>query len=57
MNKYNYLRVIQGNYGHGWEDLSEYEKGDPQIFKDLKEYRISDNYPKRVINRRVLNTK
>lgn len=23
--KYNYLKVIQQNYGHGWEDVSEYE--------------------------------
>jgi len=24
-NKYNYLKVIQQNYGYGWEDVSEYE--------------------------------
>lgn len=24
-NKYNYLRVIQQNYGQGWEDVSHYE--------------------------------
>lgn len=24
-NKYNYLNVIQQNYGFGWEDVSEYE--------------------------------
>jgi len=24
-NKYNYLNVIQQNYGQGWEDVSEYE--------------------------------
>jgi len=24
-NKYNYLNVIQQNYGKGWEDVSEYE--------------------------------
>lgn len=23
--KYNYLAVIQQNYGQGWEDVSEYE--------------------------------
>lgn len=23
--KYNYHAVIQQNYGHGWEDVSEYE--------------------------------
>lgn len=24
-NKYNYLNVIQQNYGQGWEDVSEYQ--------------------------------
>jgi len=24
-NKWNYLQVIQQNYGNGWEDNSEYE--------------------------------
>lgn len=24
-NKYQYNRVIQKNYGQGWEDVSEYE--------------------------------
>jgi hypothetical protein len=24
-NKYRYVLVIQQNYGHGWEDNSEYE--------------------------------
>lgn len=24
-NKYKYLKVIQQNYGQGWEDVSEYE--------------------------------
>ena len=24
-NKYNYIKVIQQNYGQGWEDVSEYE--------------------------------
>lgn len=23
--KYNYLKVIQQNYGQGWEDVSEYQ--------------------------------
>ena len=25
VNKYNYVKVIQQNYGQGWEDVSEYE--------------------------------
>lgn len=24
-NKYKYLKVIQQNYGQGWEDVSQYE--------------------------------
>jgi hypothetical protein len=24
-NKYNYYKVIQQNYGQGWEDVSHYE--------------------------------
>ncbi len=33
--KYNYLAVIQQNYGQGWEDVSEYETnsmGEPKEF-------------------------
>jgi len=26
-NKYTYLKVIQQNYGQGWEDVSQYETG------------------------------
>jgi hypothetical protein len=46
-NKYNYLAVIQQNYGQGWEDVSEYEtnsKGEPEEYtdkKDSKGYRQS----------------
>lgn len=25
VNKYSYVKVIQQNYGQGWEDVSEYE--------------------------------
>ena len=25
VNKYKYVKVIQQNYGQGWEDVSEYE--------------------------------
>lgn len=56
-NKYNYLWVIQGNYGYGWEDLSEYNKAEDSyglVIHDYKEYCFSDSYPKRIINRREL---
>ena len=55
-NKYNYVKVIQGNFGYGWEDVCEYDKQDyPLVKNDLKEYRLSNTGVYRVINRRVLN--
>ena len=55
-NKYSYVKVIQGNYGYGWEDVCEYDKQDYSLVKnDLKEYRLSNTGVYRVIARRVLN--
>ena len=55
-NKYSYVKVIQGNFGYGWEDVSEYDKQDyPLVKNDLKEYRLSNTGAYRVIDRRVLN--
>ncbi len=58
--KYIYLKVIQQNYGQGWEDVSEYETNSQGITKDsellkhdLKEYRLM-GYPTRVIQRKEL---
>ncbi len=62
-NKYKYLKVIQQNYGQGWEDNSEYavqSTGMPHntvdrslIYNDLKEYRLT-GYPTRLIFRKEL---
>jgi hypothetical protein len=59
--KYNYNKVIQQNYGQGWEDVSEYEtnsqgttKDKSLLMHDLKEYRLL-GYPTRVIFRKSLN--
>jgi len=57
MNKNTYLLVIQQNYGygHGWEDVSEYEQADrKQCDYDAKEYRLT-GYPTRTVMRRVNN--
>ena len=55
-NKYSYVKVIQGNFGYGWEDVCEYDKQDyPLVKNDLKEYRLSNTGAYRVVNRRVLN--
>ena len=54
--KYSYFKVIQGNFGYGWEDVSEYDKQDISLVRqDLKEYRLSNTGAYRVIDRRVLN--
>jgi hypothetical protein len=61
-NKYNYFKVIQQNYGQGFEDVSEYQTNSQGITKDrellkhdLKEYRLM-GYPTRVVQRKMLNT-
>jgi len=59
--KYEYLRVLQGDYGFGWEDLTAAEntpEGFREIRADLKAYRANERgVPFRVINRRVLRGK
>ena len=53
-NKYEYLKVIQGNYGYGWEDLTA-EEDYKEARLRLREYRDNDNYGcHRMIERRVL---
>jgi len=55
MNKFNYVHVVQGNYGQGWEDLSECNNFIGAAY-DLREYKQAHpNYPHRRIERRVLN--
>lgn len=60
-NKYDYLKVIQQNYGFGWEDVSPYEaKSNGNVIDkklllhDLKEYRLT-GYATRTIFRKSLN--
>lgn len=71
MNKYTYLKVIQQNYGQGWEDASEYETDsqgnpkeklfirDPSKTTTLLKYDLKEykltGYPTRVIRRKKLN--
>lgn len=46
------LYVVQGNYGHGWEDLTasaDYK----EARADIKAYRENDPAPTRLIKRRV----
>lgn len=58
-NKYVYMTVLQGNYGHGWEDLVEADVNNKEELKefraDVAAYTENESYPHRVIRRRVLN--
>ena len=45
------LHVVQGNYGHGWEDLTA-SADYAEARRDLKSYRENDPAPTRLINRR-----
>ena len=45
------LHVVQGNYGHGWEDLTA-SADYAEARRDLKLYRENDPAPTRLIKRR-----
>lgn len=53
-NKYEYLWIVQGNYGYGWNDLTASElyieaKGDLKIYRENETYAFH-----RLIQRREL---
>ena len=37
-NKYSYYKVIQGNYGYGWDDLVSYKTNSQGLFASDKEF-------------------
>ena len=56
------VKVLQGNYGYGWDDLIEYDISDfngdilamnKEIKNDLRDYEENESAPHRVITRRV----
>lgn len=61
--KYRYEKILQGNYGYGWDDLTAYDcdstgwikdkEQREQLKSDLKAYRENEPYPHRVIKRRL----
>lgn len=64
MKKYDYYKVIQQNWGNGWDDVDFYEtdsqyfmdKGTRSAFKEnLRLYRENQPVPTRVIKRREIN--
>jgi hypothetical protein len=50
-NKYEYLFVLQGHYGQGWEDLCASESS-KEIRQNRKEYRENEGGTYRIIQRR-----
>ena len=54
--KFDYLVVLQGNYGHGWEDLTAENKAESGAWRrarqTLKEYRENEGGCYRLIQRR-----
>lgn len=56
--KYDYLYVLQGSYGFGWEDLTATDKADPKAYREiranLREYRENEGGSYRIISRREL---
>ncbi len=58
--KWIYLKVIQADYGYGWDDIGFYHTNDRQDMAemrgDLRSYRENEPASFRIINRRVPNT-
>lgn len=56
MNKYSYVKILQSNFGYGWDDVQEFSKdeGIRERKALLRTYR--ENQPKalhRIIDRRI----
>lgn len=58
--KFDYLYVLQGHYGQGWEDLSAEDKAEPgaltRICTTRKEYRVNEGGTYRIIERREVRS-
>ena len=54
--KFDYLYVLQGQYGQGWEDLTAEDKAEPgawpRIRQSRTEYRENEGGEYRIIERR-----
>lgn len=54
--KYDYLLVLQGRYGFGWEDLCAADQtrtGRRKILLNLRDYRANEAGTYRIVSRRV----
>ena len=57
-NKFQYVAVLQGNYGYGWEDELSYNQNNPREMREMKEDFLSyrTNCPMfsfRIVHRRI----
>ena len=52
-NKFEYLYIVQGNYGYGFDDLTTHDTYKSARI-DLKDYRANESVPHRIIQRREL---
>lgn len=60
--KYNYYKVLQANYGYGWDDIAWYDTRERdqmvELKRDWRSYRENEpGVPFRIIQRRELNPK
>lgn len=58
MNKYSYVKILQSNFGYGWDDVLEFSKdeGIKERKAMLKAYRENQkNAMHRIIDRRIKN--
>jgi hypothetical protein len=57
MRKFDYLIILQGFYGQGWEDLTAADdttEGRREVKADLRAYRDNERGSYRIIRRREL---
>lgn len=56
MNKYSYVKILQSNFGYGWDDVQEFskEEGIRERKAMLKTYRENQKHAiHRIIDRRI----
>jgi hypothetical protein len=51
MNKYEYIKVLQGHYGNGWEDLTA-SASRKEILSNLRDYQLNEGGTYRIVSRR-----
>lgn len=56
-NKYQYLKVLQGDFGYGWDDIIAADSRNPDEVRafreDVRTYFREDPRPYRVVSRRI----